>query len=112
MHGHERDVTARARLVPALSITAAALVLELWGAAWTGSLALLADAGHMLSDVAALTIALGAVWLAARPHTWNSTFGLHRAEVLAATVNALGVLLIGALVVWRGVARAARPRRC
>ncbi len=109
MHGHETDVSARARLLLALSITVTALAVELWGAAWTGSLALLADAGHMLSDVAALVIALGAVWLAGRAHTWSSTFGLHRAEVLAATGNAVGILLLGAFVVWRGVERLQEP---
>ena len=92
MHGHEADGSAQGRLVLALSITFAALVVEIWGAMWTGSLALLADAGHMLSDVAALSIALAAAWFAGRPHTWSSTFGLHRTEVLAATGNAVGVL--------------------
>ncbi len=109
MHGHEADGSAQGRLVLALSITFVALVVEIWGAMWTGSLALLADAGHMLSDVAALSIALAAAWFAGRPHTWSSTFGLHRTEVLAATGNAVGVLLIAAFVVWHGIARLREP---
>ncbi len=109
MHAHGADAATRSRLALALAITAAALALELWGAAWTGSLALLADAGHMLSDMAALALALVAAWLADRAHTWRATFGFHRAEVLAATANALGVLLIAALVVWRAVERLRDP---
>ena len=109
VHGHGGDGATRSRLAIALAITAAALALELWGAVWTGSLALLADAGHMLSDMAALALALLAAWMAGRAHTRRATFGFHRAEVLAATANASGVLLIAALVVWRAVERLRDP---
>jgi cobalt-zinc-cadmium efflux system protein len=72
-------------------------VAELVGGLLSGSLALLADAGHMLSDVGALALALGAIWLARRPPTARMSFGLRRAEILAALIN--GVALV-AIAIW------------
>ena len=97
-HGHSHGaVTAtgrhRKRLVLVIAITATIFVAEVIGGLVSGSLALLADAGHMLTDVAGLVIALVASVLAARPATTSRTFGLQRTEVLAALVN--GVLLLG-----------------
>ena len=66
---------------------------EIVGAWWTGSLALLADAGHMFTDVAALILALIAVWFGSRPATSRKTFGYYRLEIIAALVN--GVALGG-----------------
>ena len=60
---------------------------EVIGAWWTGSLALLADAGHMFTDVAALILALTAVWFGSRPATSRKTFGYYRLEIIAALVN-------------------------
>jgi cobalt-zinc-cadmium efflux system protein len=80
-----------------LALTAAITVVELVGGVLTGSLALLADAVHMLSDNVALSLALVAVWLAGRPSTPERSFGYQRAEILAALVN--GVVLI-ALAIW------------
>lgn len=80
-----------------LALTAAITVVEAVGGLLTGSLALLADAGHMLSDNLALAIALGASWLADRPPTPNRSFGYQRAEILAALVN--GIALV-AIAVW------------
>ena len=68
------------------------LVVELVGAWITGSLALLADAGHMATDAGAVVLALGASYVAARPGWARSTFGYHRVEVVAALVNALVLL--------------------
>ena len=101
-HGHSHGaVTAtgrhRKRLVLVIAITATIFVAEVIGGLVSGSLALLADAGHMLTDVAGLVIALVASVLAARPATPSRTFGLQRTEVLAALVN--GVLLLG-IAVW------------
>lgn len=97
------------RLAAALVIAAGTVVLEAWGAWHTGSLALLADAGHVLSDVGALTLALFAGWLATRPHSATSTYGFHRAEVLAAALNALVLLAIAALITWEAVRRLDSP---
>jgi cobalt-zinc-cadmium efflux system protein len=80
-----------------LTLTLAFTAVEVAGGLLTGSLALLADAAHMLSDNLALTIALLAVWLAGRPSTPERSFGYQRAEILAALVN--GVILV-ALAIW------------
>ncbi|MBK5232970.1 MAG: cation transporter [Thermoleophilia bacterium] len=89
--------TDRRALLIAAGLTATFMVVEAAGGLVTGSLALLADAGHMLSDSFSLFLALGAVMLAARPATSKRTFGYKRAEILAALVN--GVLLVG-VSVW------------
>ncbi len=96
---HLGDVRARnSRLLAiVLALTATITVVELVGGILTGSLALLADAVHMLSDNVALSLALVAVWLAGRPSTPERSFGYQRAEILAALVN--GVVLI-ALAIW------------
>jgi len=91
----------RRRLAIVLALTVAITVLEVVGGILTGSLALLADAVHMLSDNLALGLALAAVWLAGRPSTPERTFGYQRAEVLAALVN--GITLV-ALAIWIFVA--------
>src|SRR5919202_349470 len=80
-----------------LGLTALFLVTEVGGGLVNGSLALLADAGHMLSDVLSLGLALFAVWLADRPVTPNKSFGYKRAEILAALFN--GVTLV-AISIW------------
>ena len=99
--GHSHEVTAtgahRKRLVAVLVITCAVLVAEVIGGLVAGSLALLADAGHMLTDSTGLIMALIAAALATRAATAKRTFGLQRAEVLAALANAL--LLVG-VAVW------------
>jgi cobalt-zinc-cadmium efflux system protein len=81
------------RLLVVLSLTTAYLLAEVAGGMLTGSLALLADAGHMLADVFGLTMSFAALRMAARPATPRRTFGFHRAEILAAVANA--VLLLG-----------------
>jgi cobalt-zinc-cadmium efflux system protein len=97
-HGHDHArVASRRALTVALVLTASYTVVEVVGGVVAGSLALLADAVHMLSDNVALALALVAVWLAARPATAERTYGYKRAEVLAALAN--GVLLV-ALAVW------------
>jgi cobalt-zinc-cadmium efflux system protein len=93
------EVRARNRRVLAivLGLTVAFTAVEIVGGLLTGSLALLADAAHMLSDNVALGIALLASWLAGRPSTPERSFGYQRAEILAALVN--GVVLV-ALAIW------------
>jgi cobalt-zinc-cadmium efflux system protein len=87
----------RRRLVAVLGLNAGVLVLQVIGGIASGSLALLADAGHMLTDSTGLVIALIATTLAARPATAARTFGLQRVEILAALTN--GLLLVG-IAVW------------
>ncbi len=99
------ETTDRRRLLTALVLSVVTVGVELWGGLATGSLALLADAGHVFADVGALVLALFAVWLASRPHTAQETFGYHRAEVLAATANALVLLLISVGIGWEAVRR-------
>src|SRR5438552_12874619 len=95
-HAHRPTAAARSRprLLTTLGLTAAFLVVEVLGALFTGSLALLADAGHMLTDVGGLALALFAIWIASRPPTPAKTYGYYRAEILAALVNAIVLLAI------------------
>lgn len=106
-HGHHHVERARSRraLTVVLLLTAAYAVAEVVAGFLTGSLALLADAGHMLGDTAALGLALGAAWLASRPATPERSFGFQRAEILAALLN--GVALV-AIAIWVFVAAIAR----
>lgn len=87
----------RRRLAIALTITLSVVGIQVAGGLVSGSLALLADAGHMLTDAAGVAIALIATTLAARPPDKVRTFGLQRAEILAALANAL---LLGVLAIW------------
>lgn len=106
-HGHHHVERARSRraLTVVLVLTAAYAVAEVVAGFLTGSLALLADAGHMLGDTAALGLALGAAWLASRPATPERSFGFQRAEILAALLN--GVALV-AIAIWVFIAAIAR----
>ncbi len=75
----------------------------------TNSLALIADAGHMLTDVAALGLTLGAIWFGARPATARKTFGYYRLEILAAFVNGIVLVLLSIAVIYEGVIRWQAP---
>lgn len=99
-HGHHGG-----RLSWVLGLTCTVLVVEVVGALVTGSLALLADAGHLLTDVFGLTLAVVAAVLARRPVTDQRTWGFRRAEVLAAAAQAAVLLAVGAFVVVEGVRR-------
>ena len=92
-----------------LSITTLILVVEVVGAVVSGSLALLADAGHMLTDAAGLLIALIAANLALKPATLRRTWGYARSEVLAATLQAAILLAVGGFVLVEGVRRLVDP---
>lgn len=99
-HDHARPTATgrhRRRLTLVLAITLAVVGVQVIGGLVSGSLALLADAAHMLTDAAGITIALVATALAARPATAVRTFGLQRAEILAALLNAV---ILGALALW------------
>ena len=93
----------------ALGITTVFLVVEVAGALLTNSLALLADAAHMLTDVAAIALALFAIWLADRPTRAERTFGYLRAEILAALVNAVALILIAIYIFWEAWDRLQDP---
>jgi cobalt-zinc-cadmium efflux system protein len=104
-HAHRSAAGAnRGRLSVVFVITLTIFVVELIGGFLANSLALLADAGHMFTDVVGIGLALGAIWFASRPATVGRTFGYLRLEILAAVVNAIllfgvaGVVLIEA---WR-----------
>jgi cobalt-zinc-cadmium efflux system protein len=95
----ERNLDRNRRdLTLTLVITASYCLVEFAGGIFTNSLALLSDAGHMLSDVAALSLSLFAIRLAQVPPTANKTFGYHRVEILAALVNALLLWVIVVLI--------------
>ena len=107
-HGHAGDADRR-RLVIALVVTALVLVSGAIGVALTGSLALLADLGHQVTDVAALAAAVVAARLARRPPNARRTFGLGRSEVLGAAVNALALLAVTVWVAVEAITRFTGP---
>jgi len=92
-----------------LGLTATYMVAEVVGGLWSGSLALLADAGHMLSDVAALGLSLFAMAVAQRPPDPKRTYGYARTEILAALLNGAALLTIAAFVVYEAVERLMEP---
>jgi cobalt-zinc-cadmium efflux system protein len=108
-HGLPADPYARRSLAVVLMISATILVIEVLGALWSGSLALLADAGHMLTDVAGLSLGLVAAMLAGRPATLQRTWGYRRAEVLAAAAQAAVLLAVGVFVLVESVRRLVEP---
>src|SRR5262245_58828373 len=114
-HDHERDhrptrADARRRLALALTLAAVYLVAEVVGGLWTGSLALLADAGHMGSDVAALSLALFAVWVSSHPADDRWTYGRARAEILAALAQGVALVAVVLLIVAEAIGRFAAPQ--
>lgn len=100
---------SRGRLLAVLVLTGGFMIVEVVGAVFTGSLALAADAGHMLTDVGGLALALFAVWIAARPPTPAKTFGYYRVEILAALVNALVLLAVAAWILVEAYQRILAP---
>lgn len=108
-HAHlPQDANAR-RLLIAFSVTAIFMLLEVIGGIISGSLALLADAGHMLTDAAALLVALLAVQFARRPPDAHRTFGWLRLTTLAAFVNALALVVITLFIFWEAIMRFRHP---
>ncbi|MEV5595616.1 cation diffusion facilitator family transporter [Streptomyces sp. NPDC052496] len=111
-HDHGAGTAAaayRGRLLGALALTSGVMVAEIIGSVVTGSLALLADAGHMATDVVGLTMALVAIRFANRPPSPQRTFGLARAEILAAVANALLLFGVGGYVLVTAVPRFFEP---
>ncbi len=113
MHDHApsgiRGGSNRRLLAISLAITTVVMVVQIVGAALSGSLALLADAAHMFTDAAALVIALIASVVAARPANDRRTFGYQRAEVFGALINAVILIALSAWVAVEGVSRLLHP---
>src|SRR3954470_6457872 len=99
----------RARMSVALAINVALLVIGLAGALLFDSVALLADAGHVLSDVGAIAVGLFAAAMAARPPDQRRTFGFQRGEILAALVNGLTLVAVAVLVIVEAIGRLSNP---
>ena len=108
-HAHAKPGTNRTRLAIAFGITATILIAEVIGAWWTNSLALLVDAGHMLTDASGLLMALIAASLTLRPPTPERTWGYRRAEVLAAGAQSAILLAVGIYAFIEGVRRLFDP---
>lgn len=104
-----RSASGRRALTAALALIVIFVVVELVGGIVFGSLALLADAGHMLTDAASLALALFAVWLAGRPATPARSFGFRRAEILAALANGVALVAVAIWVVVEAVGRLGSP---
>lgn len=111
-HGHYGDTSSagnRRRLALTLGLAATYMLAEAVGGWLTGSLALLADAGHMFSDAAALGLSLFAMWIAQRPPTPQRTWGFYRTEILAALINGATLLALSVWVVIEAVERFRSP---
>ena len=112
-HDHHHHVPSRdadgSRLAIALGLILALMVGEVVVGLLANSLALLADAAHMLTDAGAIALSLVAIRLAARPPAGALTFGLGRAEILSAQANGITLLVLGLLIVWEGVNRLIDP---
>ncbi|WP_184583176.1 cation diffusion facilitator family transporter [Lipingzhangella halophila] len=109
-HGHVTAGSAnRGRLTVVLLMMLSVAGVQVVGAATTGSLALLADAGHTVTDSIGVLLALAAVWIASRPACTKRTFGYQRAEILAAAVNALVLFVLCAFIVLEAIDRLRDP---
>lgn len=108
-HAHAHAPRAGATLGIAALLTVAYAMVEGVGGWWTGSLALLSDAGHMLTDGAALGLGALAAWMARRPPSQRHSYGLGRAEVVAALINAAAMLLIIVALAYEAIVRLREP---
>ena len=104
-HAHDLRGASKRSLVIALTLITTFMVAEVIGGIISGSLALLADAGHMLTDAAAIVMALVAMWIGEREASASRTFGYYRTEVLAAMVNAFSLWLIAGWIVFEAYHR-------
>ena len=108
-HSHEDASHSKRALKVSIAVVAAVLVMEAAGAVWTNSLALFSDAAHVLLDLLSFSLSLAAIALSERPVSDKRTFGWHRAEVLAALVNGLLVLVIAFFIFFHALGRISRP---
>lgn len=113
-HSHAHGGSApgrnnRVALTVSLIITAGIMILEFVGGLFTNSLALLSDAGHMLSDATSLALSLFATVLALRPPSPKKTYGFYRFEILAAFLNGVTLFIIAGVIVWEAYERVFAP---
>jgi cobalt-zinc-cadmium efflux system protein len=108
-HSHSAAAHHRDRLVAVLGITLLVFAVELVGGLASNSLALIADAGHVFTDVVGVGLALGAIWIAARPPSGGRTFGFYRAEILGAVLNAALLFGVAAFVLYEAWQRLLAP---
>jgi len=108
-HLFEYRYVEQKKLILSLSITVITMILELIGGYLTNSMALLSDAGHMFTHAFALVIGLAAIIIARKPPCHHRTFGLYRAEVLAAFVNGLILIVVVGLIVYEAILRILHP---
>ena len=106
VHGRAAD---RRRLTIAFGIALALLIVEVVGGIAANSLAVLADAGHVLTDVTGIGLSLAAMWIAGRPATDGRTFGYYRAEILAAVANAVLLVGVAAFILVSAIGRLDDP---
>ncbi|MBK9214699.1 MAG: cation transporter [Chloracidobacterium sp.] len=112
-HGHTHEISASGKnkkpLIIVLGLTTLYMLAEVVGGLMTNSLALLADAGHMLTDVGGLGLALLAIWFAERPATPEKTYGYYRIEILAALTNAVVLVGISMFILYEAYDRFRSP---
>jgi cobalt-zinc-cadmium efflux system protein len=107
---HEFRHVAKNRLILSMAITAAVMVLEVFGSILTGSLALGSDAGHMFTHLFALTISLTAITIATRQPSHNRTYGFYRVEILAALFNSIFLFAVTTYIFYTGIYRLLHPQ--
>jgi cobalt-zinc-cadmium efflux system protein len=111
IHSHDHGATpTRRRLVLSILITLLFVFIELLAGYFSGSLALISDAGHNFADALALIFAWYGVWIALKPSTARRTFGYHRVGTLAALVNSVSLVVIALLVFWEAIDRLRHPQ--
>lgn len=104
-HGHHHHHNSQKRLLLVLYITAFYMVAEFMGGYYSNSLALTADAGHMLSDVGALALSFFALWLSSKKAPIEKTFGYYRAEIFAALINGVTLIFIAGFIIYEAYER-------
>lgn len=109
-HVHSAAASQRGRLLAVFGLTLAIFAVEVVGGLAANSLALLADAGHMLTDVAGIGLALLAIWIGSRPPDTGRSFGYQRLEILAAVINAVLLFGVGGFILFEAIRRLAEPQ--
>ncbi len=109
-HNHVAGASNASALTKALALTGAFLVVEVIGGILTGSLALISDAAHMLTDTVGLAIALAGIKIGERPADSRRTFGYQRFEILAAAFNAILLFAVAGYILFEGINRFVHPR--
>ncbi|MCL6606204.1 MAG: cation diffusion facilitator family transporter [Paenibacillus sp.] len=107
--GHHHGPNNKVGLMIAFIITTGIMLLEFFGGLVTGSLALLSDSGHMLSDSTALALSLVAMWFAAKPASPNKSYGYLRFEILVALLNGVTLFVIAGFIIWEAYHRLFEP---